>query len=200
MAEAVPDHLTHYTKDPGNLFRSISALPLDEARAVVLSSLEEANTLAHVRFQDGAYLGSRKDLERRLRKLFEAKGGRPELEHPFYFVLGSAPWFECHEENLYKVVIPLASIPTTVVSFTYPDSMISFLLAAGTWHRSEICGKPCNGRLFRLEELEGLIEAHGYPGDRWRSEPAARYDYYIEAQVWDAAVVEPYRDRAEPCR
>ena len=78
--------------------------------------------------------------------------------------------------------------------------MISFALAAGTWYRNELCRKPCNGRLFRLEDVSGLIEAYGYQGDRWRSEPAARYDDYIEAQVWDATVGEPYRDRATPCR
>ena len=29
-----------------------------------------------------------------------------------YFVLGSAPWFEQHEEELYKVEIPLITTPS----------------------------------------------------------------------------------------
>jgi hypothetical protein len=194
-----PDLLTHYTKSPDRLFRSISALPPGEAEVVVRESLQEANTLAHARFEGERYLSDRKEIEKEIREMFREKGGRPVLDHPFYFVLGSAPWFELHEEDLYKVEIPLSSIPSEFISFTYPDSMISFALAAGTWYRSELCGKPCNGKVFRLEDLAGLIEAYGYPGDRWRTEPAARYDYYIEAQVWDESVVVPYRGRARLC-
>ena len=74
MPEPVPDHLTHYTKAPGSLFRSITARPLDQARAVVRACLEEANTLAHVRFRDETYLGKRIDLERRIQGLFVEKG------------------------------------------------------------------------------------------------------------------------------
>ncbi len=174
----LPDHLTHYTKD--RPFRSLSERSPEEWPEL-LASLREENTLAFARFGRDDYLPNRVRLEARLRKDFVARGGRPIRRHPYYFVLGRSPWFERHEPKILAVRVPVADLDPTRLSFTYGDSMTSYMLHDGTWPRSEELRRPHHGRIYLLEELPDLVAALGIPDGPTRDRP----DHYVEAQLWD---------------
>jgi hypothetical protein len=68
------------------------------------------------------------------------------------------------------------------MSFTYTDSWPTYVDLDLEGNR--IPRKPQYGMLFRLEELDELFRKHGWPGDRWKSDPDWEHDLYVEAQIW----------------
>ena len=182
----LPDFLTHYTRSEP--FRSLLECP-QELRLNVVSGFHPENTLAYKRFEKPTlYLAEREALEQRLHAEFLSLGGRPRRRHPFYLVLGRSEWFERHEgEGLRAFTIPIASIESERISFTYGDSGISYQLHDRTWPHAppERYRRDHHGRLFLLDEIPELVEREGFPdGDHaWESD--RRYDYYLEAQLWD---------------
>ena len=181
-AEAsIPTQLTHYYKGDAP-FRSISA-GIDELRLTdILGGLTEENTLAFA-------LAERRRVEALLAERFRAKGGRPALDHPAYFVVGRSSWFERHEPEVKRCTVPLDRVDPAAVSFTYGDSMISFAIAEGRWTHGEIRPAAYHGEVYLVSEVPSLVERHGLPEDRHRTSPEQRFDYYLEAQVWDPAVL-----------
>ena len=123
--------LTYYYTKGTVPFRSLSALPDDEAIKIMEALyVEFANSILFERFKDPAqYLHDRQLTERWVREAFIAKGRQPAAAYPITMVLGYSPWIEKHAPGELrthgKIRIPLTALQEDDVSFTFPDSMVS---------------------------------------------------------------------------
>jgi hypothetical protein len=130
MTKYQPEFITHYFRKGTHPFRSLSTLNDVEAVEIMRSLYDE--TMFGVRFKDPEqYLQKRRRSEKWVRDEFILKGGRPVLEYPIYFVLGESRWLTTHapDRSLHNGMrIKLSDLKEEDVSFTYPDSMISFWL------------------------------------------------------------------------
>jgi hypothetical protein len=176
MAEtAVPDVLTHYYDAARGPFRSLTALPPDDANRLQAQIVAEARGFASQRTPD--YLAVRRELEQRIRRLFVAKGGCPERDTPHYFIVGTCDWMLTWYERPACLGVPLASVDPAVVSLTYGDSFPAMRYPDG---------KPWRGQVYTLGELPDLIARFGLP-QIWNADGSLGPDRYIEAQVWSDA-------------
>lgn len=108
------------------------------------------------------------------------------LEYPIYFVLGESRWLieQSPDRSLHQEIqIRLADFEEGDVSFTYPDSMISF------WFGNE---KPVDfylpdfhGKVFTRKEILAIVKHKGDPEKDWQSNLPSTLAPYIEAQVWN---------------
>ncbi len=184
------DHLIHVYRRGSQPFRSLSALSDAEAHER-MRALYVEGAVFWERFKDPeAYRQARKQVEAWLRREFVAKGGRPRSEHPIYMIWGRSKWMETAldegtQATTLELHVPLSAFAEETLSFTYPDSMVSFFLAE---QRDEQWFLPeYHGKVFTLAEMRAIVEANGLPGYRWGSELPAGLANYIEAQVWDPA-------------
>ena len=82
-----------------------------------------------------------------------------------------------------EIQVPLSMFDEDVLSFTYPDSMVSYMLNA---ERNPHYYLPeYHGQVFTLAEMHEILESNGQPGYRWGTELPDDMPNYIEAQVWD---------------
>ena len=51
------------------------------------------------------------------------------LQIRHYFTLGAVSWFLDWYQDPKELTLDLSAIPEEVISFTYPDSMMSYLIA-----------------------------------------------------------------------
>jgi len=165
----IPDFIVHYSR--GEPFRSITEVSQENLPGV-LNQLDESNSWGLTRFSDTEYLQRRFQVERKIRHGFIHKGGKPELDFPIYFFLGSNSRFEEHKSNVgYR--INLADIAPHAVSFTYGDSMFSmcenYRRKLGDEFQSHLCSQ-----IYLLDELESLFSAI-------RNAPRK---LHIECQLW----------------
>lgn len=183
----LPHFLTHYYHDEP--FRSLTDLGEQEVDRF-LQQLESTRDLPRRLTRDyrELYLRERRRFEHLMHEQFHAKGGRPVRERPHYLILGESDiWAKLEPQSLR---IPLSHVPSEVLSFTATDSWNSYV--DGTLTGRPIPRKPHYKMVYRLEELSGLIEEFGWPGERWKSEPEWEHDIYIEAQVWDGALLQEF--------
>jgi hypothetical protein len=128
MATYKPDFITHYYRKGTPPFRSLSSLSDNEAVEIMKSLYEE--TMFGVRFKDPLqYLQNRRRSEEWVRKEFKIKGGAPLLDYPISFVLGESKWLteNSPDKSLHSgIKVLLSDLGEGDVSFTYPDSMISY--------------------------------------------------------------------------
>ncbi len=186
------DYLTHYYRKNTLPFRSLSALSDDEAQQI-MAGLYLAGSVLWERFKDPAwYLQARRQVEAWLRASFLAKGGRPRDPYPLYLVLGQSGWFLKMADAATlaltaEIRVPLSIFDETEVSFTYPDSMVSTLLA---YEKNPAYYQPeYHGQLFTLSEIRPLVEANGLPEEGWTTNMPGFLAHYIEAQVWNRAAL-----------
>ena len=76
--------------------------------------------------------------------------------------------------------VPLDAFDPGVVSFTYPDSMIS--LVCSEWERFRPYLKPWHGEVYTLEEIYKVVREYGFP-EAWDGD-GKNFDRYVEVQVW----------------
>lgn len=117
--------------------------------------------------------------------------GGIRLARPRYLFLGDfADGRDPHRPA--SIVVPLASIPAESLTFTYPDSMTSYLLAT----RPDLAAqrRDFHGKIFTLQGIKELVGQIGWPEPRWPRPPGAASDGFVEAQLWDDA---PVRDAIE---
>ncbi|TGV03162.1 hypothetical protein [Flavivirga rizhaonensis] len=129
-----------------------------------------------------------------MKKAFIVKGGKPNRNDPFYFTLGECEWVKSCYENPDVVKIPLTDIKPEHISFTYPDSMVSFQF----YDEPKLAKyrKAYNGQVYLLNELKDLLDKYGLPTEeKWKSQENMTYDRYIEAQVWDDFIINTYQDK-----
>jgi hypothetical protein len=177
--------LTHYYRRGTSPFRSLSALPEDEAIRV-MESLYDATSLIMMRFEDPhKYLRDRRASEQWVRQAFIAKGGQPQALYPHYMVFGDSPWTLKAAAALDTAIIriPLSAFNTTDVSFTYPDSMISAWL--GSDKLPGLYLPEFHGKVFTIPEILAIVEQRGLPEREWQSNLPDDLAPYIEAQVWN---------------
>ena len=171
----IPDFLTHYYEKSAGPFSNLSMLPLEQAEQILEGIRRDANRFASQRSHD--YLKRRLELEDKIRKLFEAKGGQPKLRRPHYMILGACPWLKQWYVDGQELQIKLVSVRVSCVSFTYGDSFPAMNYKDG---------KPYRGQVYIASELEELIKRHGLPQE-WNSDGSGGPERYIEAQIWDNA-------------
>jgi hypothetical protein len=173
-----PQVLTHYHRPFSRPLLSLSRLS-DVEVAEVLQQLARHEPLPY-RLTQSAYLPERRRIEELMRRRFIEKGGDPHLLHPHYFVLGEFSLWE--NDGSRKVEIPLRSVAPRWLSFTLTDSFFNYRPV--NLRGIAIPERPYHGELFTWEELPSQLRSHGLPTDQWRSDPARRFDVYVEAQVW----------------
>lgn len=182
------DYLIHIYRRGSEPFRSLSALSDAEALNH-MQALYRAGAIFWERFQDPAqYLHARKHTEQWLRQAFIAKGGRPQAAYPIYMIWGRTRWMETIVDSMtlattQEIQIPLEIFGEEDVSFTYPDSMVSAMLAHQQDPRYYL--PEYHGQVFTLAEMRAIVESNGLPGERWGNNLPPSLANYIEAQVWN---------------
>jgi hypothetical protein len=190
------DTLTHVYKRGTIPFRSISSLSDVEA-IDVMQTLYTEGSVFWERFKAPAdYLQLRRRVEEWLLQEFIAKGGQPRAEYPIYMVWGRSKWIETQLDEItlattVEIHIPLSAFDERAVSFTYPDSMVSFLL--NMEKNPEYYLPEYHGRVFTLAEMRAILETNGQPGYRWGTELPSDMANYIEAQLWDHSPLLEYK-------
>lgn len=192
------DHLVHLYKRGTEPFRTLSALPEEEAVSI-MRGLYMTGSIFWERFEDPVgYLRLRKQIEQSVREQFIAKGGTPREAHPIYMAFGRTRWMQNDLDALTvstttEIEVPLALFEEGDVSFTYPDSMVSFLLANDK--ESEYYLPDFHGKVFTLSEIRSLVESSGLPGEKWGANLPSSMPNYIEAQVWKHEPLLEYKRR-----
>lgn len=184
--------LTHYYEREQGPFKTLSDLSESEAKCVMLA-IDKKGTADRRDFTNLEYLNQRKEAESWLRKEFIRKGGKPVREHPHYLVINSCNWLREWFRVPAEVSIPLSKFDPAIVSFTYPDSMVSLQLSQKRNDPSwEPHMRPWHGQVFTLQEITEAIKEYGLPDEElFRSDKAYKFEAYIEAQVWSD---EPLKD------
>ena len=184
--------LTHYYDQEQGPFKTLSDLSEDEAREVMLT-INKKGTADRRDLTNLDYLHQRKEVENWLRSEFIKKGGKPERKHPHYMIINSCSWLREWYRYPAEISIPFSKLHPSIVSFTYPDSMISLQLSQKrndpVW---EPHMRPWHGHVFTLQEIHDVIREYGFPDEKlFRSDKAYKFEAYIEAQVWSD---EPLKD------
>jgi hypothetical protein len=113
MVIGMVDFLLHLYKKGAQPFRSLSALPDDEATQI-MKKLYAEGSMFWERFKDPCnYLSFRKRVEQSLRKGFIEKGGLPKDTYPIYLVFGNPKWGKDHFDPITlatteEIMVPLA--------------------------------------------------------------------------------------------
>jgi hypothetical protein len=176
--------LTHYYDRADRPFQSLSALS-DQDALEKISILQQRQGLVYRRFNNPEnYLKLRRETEIWLRNEFINKGGKPESNYPYYFVVDRSSWIESgYNGHFNKIEIPLKDFEPKQISFTYPDSMVSYWLQTQTcknYYRDEY-----HGRVFSMDEILKLIDRFGISDRDWQLQTDRKYDLFIEAQIWN---------------
>jgi hypothetical protein len=188
------NHLYHYYEKNQPPFRSITALPFDEAEVILNNRREKNKNLTHPDIK--WFLQRRYDTDKTIRERFVQISGKPNRDTPVYFTLGANVGVSTWYENPAFLRIPVNEIDPDTVSFTYGDVFAVFNPNLDT-------GEEYWGNVYRLEGMLKLIEMYGYPEDPEYNgvkgiypieKPLGHYLKYIEAHVWDNSILEKYRD------
>jgi hypothetical protein len=197
MEKTMVDFLTYYYNKGTPPFRSLSALPDDEAIEIMKTLYGEfAGSILFERFKDPAqYLHNRKQSEQWVREAFIAKGRHPQGTYPISMVLGTSPWVEKYApggpDTHGKIRIPLAALQEDDVSFTFPDSMVSHWF--GREKPPEYYLPDYHGHVFTLSEILAIVETRGMPEEQWQVNLPPDTGAYIEAQVWNHQLLLDYK-------
>lgn len=173
-------NLYHYYERERGPFRNLSSLSREEARAVSRELKSNGDVFASRRQDD--YMDIRRELEQRARELFLRKGGRPVLPYPHYMTLGECLWVKSWYREPGEVVISLEDFTPGTVSFTYGDLFPAMRFQDGREYR---------GQVYTTDEIPGLISRFGFPQE-WNPAGEQGPERYIEAQIWDDAILKRY--------
>lgn len=190
------DYLIHFYRRGTEPFRSLSALSDVDAMRIMNDFYIEGSVIWE-RFKDPAqYLQARRQIEQWLRREFIAKGGKPQDAYPIYMVWGRTKWLMTAADaatlaTTAEIQVPLSLFGEWDVSFTYPDSMVSTLLADE--QNPEYYLPDYHGRVFTLSEIRSIVESNGLPGEKWGTHLPDFLANYIEAQVWNRAPLLEYK-------
>jgi hypothetical protein len=187
-------YLTYYYDNRDVPFRTLSSLPdVDAVQIMNRLHAEYPDAILFDRFKDPAwYLQARRRTEQWVRSEFIASGGRPESDHPVSLVLGSSAWIANHApgspSSHGEIQIPLSEFDPCDVSFTFPDSMVSFWL--GNEKPPAYYLPDYHGRVFTREEILLIVETRGMPEENWTLTLPPDTGAYIKAQVWNRSVLD----------
>jgi hypothetical protein len=190
------DYLIHAYKRNTEPFRSLSALSDGEALDI-MKALYVEGSIFWERFKDPTqYLHIRRQVEEWLRNEFIAKGGKPQTTYPIYMMLGRSKWIQTMLDattlaTTMEIQVPLSIFRESDVSFTYPDSMVSFML--NNQRNPEYYLPEYHGKVFIFSEIRSIVEANGLPGHKWGTNLPGHLANYIEAQIWDHEPLMAYK-------
>lgn len=183
--------LTHYHHKSDQPFQTLSSLS-DEAALQIISSFNERTGAVYQRFSNPIeYLSQRRETENWIRDEFVKQGGQPITKYPQYFTIGQAAWIEDGYNGEHKIIqLPLSAFHSDRISFTYPDSMISYWLKNQAIDTNYIQSNSFyhpeyHGKVFRLTAIHEIIRLFGIPEKQWQTDMSRKYDIFIEAQVWE---------------
>ncbi|MCA1444554.1 hypothetical protein I6F07_31105 [Ensifer sp. IC4062] len=182
--EMIPDVVTHNYDPAHGPFRNICELPDSEAERI-LQEIRKAGCRS-IKLD---YLSRRRLTEDWLIQERRQKLGATKLERPIYFFLGDFADGKDRSRPL-SIVMRLQDLPPEILTFTYPDSMASLPIATRGDHRPY--RKPYHGHVFTLDEIRSVVAEFGMPGGRCETEPAMKYDKFIEVQIWDDRPLKDY--------
>ncbi|MEZ4769458.1 MAG: hypothetical protein R2844_13650 [Caldilineales bacterium] len=189
------DYLTRYYRRGTPPFQCLSALTDDDALPI-MQRLADDSPLG-VRFKNPLqYMRERRQSEQWTREQFIATGGQPVDAYPIPMVLGDSPWIVKHAPDLAmhaEIRIPLSALTEQDVSFTYPDSMISFWFGAEKPPRYYI--PELHGKVFTLQVILAIVEVRGMPEEGWETGLPDDLAPYIEAQVWNHRLLTAFLPR-----
>jgi hypothetical protein len=175
--------LTHYHHKKDAPFQNLSSLT-DEEALNVISNLRDREGSVYSRFKNPRqYLKQRREVENWVRREFIKQGGKPNSDYPHYFVIERSSWIEAGYNGVSLALqFPVSDFRSDRVSFTYPDSMVSYWLKSQT---DQVFYRPeYHGQVFMLNEISKIIDIFGIPGEEWKTEETRKYDLFVEAQVW----------------
>ncbi len=177
-------YLYHYYDRTVGPFRSLTELPLKEARAV-LEGIRREKPNSQSAGRDELYVEHRLHCENILREAFAKKGGIIERGQPYYLVVEHSPWLSTWFENGAFIKIPVEAFDERTLSFTYGDSMPAFspFIKDGREYRRQ---------LYTYREILAIIEKYGLPQE-WNGDGRYGPERYIEVQVWSDRTVGPFR-------
>lgn len=109
--------------------------------------------------------------------------------YPLYSVVGNSNWIEKHASNynIEKIQIPLSIFNEQDISFTYPDSMVSYWL--GRDKPADYYETEYHCKIFTLSEVKHLIKVKGLSEDKWKTKLPIDVAPYFEAQIWNHGVL-----------
>jgi len=196
----VVDFLIHYYRRGEEPFRSLTDL-CDADALRLMRQLYTEGSVFWERFKDPEdYLAARRRIEAWMYDEFVAQGGMPQERRPIYMTLGRSRWAESVVDPLTtamttEIEVPLAIFQDSDVSFTYPDSMVSMMVAAA---RDPSTFQPgYHGELFTRERIREIVERKGMPEEGWETRVPRRLAHYIEVQVWNREPIRRwYRGRS----
>ncbi|MEI6423352.1 MAG: hypothetical protein WCP55_14110 [Lentisphaerota bacterium] len=183
-----PDFVTHYHLSNRQPFLSLSDLDCDIEHHVFIEMLNKHKEDVNYRRRYGKnYLKVRRDCESKLRTLFQARGGSPRRNYPLYLVLGESDWFRKLNVAHAEVRIALSELSAETTSITFPDSFLAM----------NAKDKPYYEKVFLLSEIDEVLKRFGYPKapipNSYERYWEGDFEHYIEVQIWDDEIVEPYR-------
>jgi len=176
------EYITHYYN--GVPFRSLSALSKTEAMKVMEELCDDTPIFERCK-EPVQYWENRLKAENWLRNGFKEKGGDPKDIYPFYAVFGTADWIESYasstglDVNLLR--IPLSIFSEKDVSFTLPDSMVSFWI--GRDKPKEYYNAKYHGQVFTLSEVKSMMTTD-FMNNLESMIPKGTIPY-VEAQIWN---------------
>ncbi len=164
-------YITHYYVQGTDPWKNIMLLSEEAAfrKAAELAS-EHKDMTSYGRFADfERYYPLRKAADKLVRELFIFLGGKPQLEHPYSFVLGESDYLKAWFNEGDSLRIPLDKIPDELISFTLGDSCAKYSRNDSL----EVLTKQTLIERLRTfdDSLENLIQSIAPYG-------------YVEAQLW----------------
>jgi hypothetical protein len=188
------DHyLYRYFKVGTNPFKTISDLCDDE---IILFMRENFPGHEWFHAHPEKRIANRRQIEAWLFDRFIVAGGEPKTTHPCYFTLGKSAFLRERGSYDAEIEIPLDLFSTENISFTYPDSFFSVWLSRNKDH--ELYNQELNGRIFRLEEVLNLVTENKIPENvQIDTAYGYKFEFYIEAQVWDWDILNKYAASSE---
>ena len=194
-----PTQVRHYYREARRPFLNLSDLPDEQLNPVIDALMDERRSGQHRRAFGRRYMELRRRTETKMRHLFVEAGGRVERRSPHYFVLGESRWFEGLADDMRAVVMSLDELPDVSTSVTYPDSFTAMGLAPEYGLPYE--RRPYHEKVFRLDQLDGLIGEWGLPEDPvggYANYETRPFEMYIEIQLWSDAPVTRFLDLEGP--
>ena len=156
-----PDNITHYFRRGTPPFRSLSSLSDNKAVDIMKSLYDE--TLFGRRFKDPAqYLQNRRLIRKKGKRGIHIKGRPADFGLPYLFCVGKSRWLIEHspDSSLHmEIQICLSDFEEEDVSFTYPDSMISFRF--GNEKPVDFSLPEFHGKVFTRNEILSIVKSKG---------------------------------------
>jgi hypothetical protein len=188
MKFQLPDFVSHYYELERGPLLSVTNEDKEVAREIIRQITERNEGFSNNR--PTQYIDWRIDVEDWLRKGFIEKGGKPERLNPHYFILGECDWMLGWYKNGSVLKKGVKELNPKQVTFTYPDSMVSYQLYQYHTKRDnplykESDHRDYHGQVFLLEELENIISKYGLPEGGVKDGKPISNEMYIEVQVWE---------------